>query len=411
MNSQQERTVRSWLAARDPGNAPPRLRAAASAVPATTRGPIAPALDAAISRVFSLSRSAWLAVVLLAVVAVALTVAGAALWRSMQPFPPHGLIAYTIPLASTGGTGIHLVAADGSGERAVSAGASNVFDHSPRWSADGRTLLFARTTELDALSACGGVGSIVLYDVATATERVLATGLRPLDVVEWTPAGDRIAFLWPPSGCNAPGELGFVDVAGGQVTASPLDEGTWRLERIGAGISAVRKAVEQPGLPGEPPVTRWEVSSSDGAFVATLTGPRLDAGSHLDVSERGTGATVGLGPAGSPTWSPDSRALAFIQIVDRLPEHGVEYRHHLAVATADGWKVRTLGDVLTPGDGSPYDGVLSLFPLFWTADGRAIYWMDTKGGHVVDVIGGAVLDLPAVINGCEDLQWQPPGSA
>jgi len=398
--------LRSWLLARDPGDAPSRLRAAAAQVPGTTSRTLRSELGVAITRVFGLSRTAWVAVVLVLVLVGAIAVAGATLWRAIQPFPPHGLIAFTVPLSSTGGTGIRLVSLDGSQVVSVSAGSANTYDHAPRWSADGRTLLFARTSALDALSACGGVGSIVLYDVASATERVVATGLRPIAEVEWAPAGDRIAFLWPPAGCNAPGELGFVDVSSGTVTTTPLAEGTWRLERTATGIAAVPRVIEGPAPPGEPPMTRWAVTSVDGAFVATLTGPRPQAASHIEVSERGTTSVVSLGPAGSPSWSPDGRSLAFIQIVDRPPEFGVDHRHHLAVATADGWKVRVLGDVLVPGE-NPYDGVLSQFPLFWTANGRAIYWVDTNGGHVVDVANGDVVDLPAAVNGCEDLQWQP----
>lgn len=410
MSNQQERTIQTWLASRDPGAAPASLRASAAAVPATVRGPIAPALDLAISRVLGLSRSAWLAAVLIFVLAAGVLLVGAALWRAAQPFPPRGLIAYTVSLGPTGGTGIRLVSIDGKTARDVTPATAVTYDHSPRWSSDGRTLLFARTSALDAFNSCGGVGSIVLYDVATATERVLATGLRPIGEAEWTPAGDQVAFLWPPAGCGAPAELGFVDVASRKVTTSPLGEGTWRLRQAATGIAAVRASVDRFDVPGVPPLTQWVVASPDGAFVATLTGPRFDDPSRLDVTEHGTGATVGLGPVGYAVWSPDGRSLAFIEIVDQLQAFGVDYRHRLAVATVVDWKVRILGDVLVRGGGSPYDGVLGRFPLFWTADGRAIYWMDTKGGHVVDVASGEIVDLPPAVNGADELQWQPTPS-
>ena len=151
-------------------------------------------------------RPVLLALVLVAAL-VALTAAGYLVLR--PPFPPRGLLAYATSLEVTGSTGIRLVAADGTGARSVGGVAANTFDHSPRWSADGRTLLFARNDHLDAFGACGGVSSVVLYDVAAGTERVVATGLRPIDVVEWSPSEDSAAYLYPPPGvwrsCRARG--------------------------------------------------------------------------------------------------------------------------------------------------------------------------------------------------------------
>ena len=190
MSADHDRRLRTWLDARDPGEAPARLWAAAGRVAIETRQPVFPALDVAIARIFGNAR--WIRPVLVLVVVLALVAAavGAALLQPWRPFPPRGLIAYTAPLPEAGSTGIFLVAADGSGRRQISPSKANLFDHSPRWSRDGRTLLFVRTTQLDAFSACGGVGSVVLYDLSAGAERVVATGLRPMNVIDWSPAGD-----------------------------------------------------------------------------------------------------------------------------------------------------------------------------------------------------------------------------
>ncbi|MEO5705075.1 MAG: hypothetical protein ABIZ52_08025 [Candidatus Limnocylindrales bacterium] len=391
MNAEHERMLHNWLDARDPGDAPARLRAVATRLPEPGLRGAFPALDAGMWRLRAMSTSARV-VVAVAVLMAALVTAGALLLQPWRPFPPAGLIAYVGPLAATGTTGINLVLADGTGGRAVSSREPNVFDHSPRWSADGRTLAFARNSDLSAFASCEGVGSVVLYDVATSTERVIATGLRTIDVIEWQPNGDSIAFLYPPAGCGAPGELSVVDIASGAVTATPLGDGLWRLQTSGAAIEAVDTTV-------------WEVESVTGELVVRCT-PRNGASApHVQVEDRVSGAQVDLGAGWAPSWSPDQSAVAFIQVTDAAT-NGLAHGASLAVAGVEGWQVRTLGAIVDP-DFAQFGDVARLPLVQWTRDGTAIYWLDAAGAHVVDVASGRSLDLTRILVGATDLRWQP----
>ncbi|MBI2781770.1 MAG: sigma-70 family RNA polymerase sigma factor [Chloroflexi bacterium] len=56
------------------------------------------------------------------------------------------------------------------------------------------------------------------------------------------------------------------------------------------------------------------------------------------------------------------------------------------------------------------DGLGPLPRIWWTQRGTAIYWLDGRGGHIVEVASGRTVDLPAAVIGCDDLQRQPlPG--
>jgi len=412
MNAEQERFLRGWLDARDPGGPPATLRAEVARVPSTTSRSVFPAFDLAARRLFSLPAPARALLILAVLLAVAVAAAGAAILQPWRPFPPHGLIAFAVPLEAAGTSGIRLVGADGSGGRTLTPPTINTFEHSPRWSVDGRTLLVARVSNLDPLSACGGVGSIVLYDVATATPRVIATGLRPMGAAEWSPNGDRVAYLYPPPGCNAPGELGVVDVATGHVTTTPLGDGQWSLRWAGDSATAANVSVDAFGS-----VAAADVPSHDGAFLARWSGfPTGPAGSvgHLQMVNQQTEGLTDIGPGAAPTWSPDDGSIAFLQPgVPGGPTAVDLDRFPLAIIRVADGQVRVIGSVFWPeGMGIvPTVGVASpgdpTSPLFWTADGGAIYWIDIRGGHVVDVATGRSVDLPAVVNGCTDLRWQP----
>jgi hypothetical protein len=405
MRPDHERLVRQWLETRDPGDAPSRLRAASARVSFAGRGSRFPRLAGPPIRLPWIHVSIRRVAVALLLLAALLAAVGAGYLVLRPPFPPRGLIAYVTPLAATGSTGIRLIAADGSGARAVTPETPNVFEHSPRWSADGRTLLFARNAELDPLGSCPGVGSVVLYDVATATERVLATGLRPIDTVEWSPTGDRVAYLYPPAGCGAPAELGVVDLATGRVTTTLLGDGIWKVRWAGDTASAVLTQPVAPPLPWSAPAPD-EVRSANGAFVATPSVAGRDLKGRLTVTQSAGGPGVDLGPGGAPSWSPDGSALAFIQFVEGRQDFGNNFHDRLVVASAATLQVRVLADVMDPDVSDP-SGVPLLFQPQWTPDGGAVYWLDAVGAHVVDVASGTVADIPALAIGCDDLQWQP----
>jgi hypothetical protein len=55
MKTEQERMLHDWLAARDPGDAPARLRTVATELPESGLRAIFPALDAAMWRLRALS--------------------------------------------------------------------------------------------------------------------------------------------------------------------------------------------------------------------------------------------------------------------------------------------------------------------------------------------------------------------
>jgi dipeptidyl aminopeptidase/acylaminoacyl peptidase len=408
MTPEQEGLLRGWLDARDPGDAPARLRAAVREVPHAVPRAIFPAVDAALGRFFVLPRQVRAVLLLVILAAIVSAVVGAAIVRPWEPFPPPGLIAYTAVLGqATGSTGIRLVAADGTGERAVTEVGDNLLEQSPRWSPDGRTLLFARVSNLDPnLAFCAGGGSIVLYDIATSTERLVATDLGPIQSVSWSPDGGRVAFAQPTRACGDTAHLGVLDLASGRITDSTLDWGGNEFSQllwVDGAPSAVRlfslADVQSPAyLRG----SLEDVPSSDGRFLAASTRQR-DIRHRLVVIDRHTTAQTDLGVGGAASWSPDNTAVAFIQLTAESSEFGVEFRDQLALADVATRQVRILGDVIVPD--IPEANVLP--SLHWSNDRRSIYWMDATGGHVIDVASGRAGDLPAAMNGCDDLQWQP----
>ena len=417
MNRDDELLLRHWLEARDPGPARAALREAVQAVPFTERSARFPALDLTLRAGFGLAALARPLVLIGLVLVTVLALVGLAVLQPWRPFPPRGLLAYTAPLAANGSSGIIIAAADGSAKRQIGASAANTYDHSPRWSDDGRTLLFARTIGLDPLGSCGGVGSVVLYDVGTGTERVVASGLRPMNVIEWSPSGDRAAYTYPPPGCGAEVELGVVDLRTGEVTTTvvlpqeseqnPSPNGVlWHVAWIGDVASAVPDSTSASNN-GRDWTTTVDVPAHGGrASIRTMwTTPDLNP---TVTAADSTGRSIDLGPGGVATWSPDDSAVAFIRPGGPAGPNAVDYvRDQLVIVSADGWESRPLADVLVI-DGPPADWIPQ---VSWTRDGEAIYWVDRGGDvHVVDVATGRSADLVGIAEGCDDPQWQPlPG--
>lgn len=406
MNTEQQQLLRAFLDRRDPGMAPVSLRTAAMHVPYTTRPALFPSLEQLLARLSGSAAVVRPTVLLFVLLATVLAIVSAAVYLRNHPSPPRGLIAYTVALGqATGSTGIRLIAADGTGGREVTSVADNILEHSPRWSADGRTLLFAHVSRLDpSPNFCAGVGSIVLYDVAMAEERVVAGDLRPIALVEWSPSGDEIAFIQPARGCFGTGHLGVLDLASGRITESTLDAAVIRELGWIAGSPSVWSlgtCIEPDGFLR--PCEKW-VPSYDGRLEADSSDVLRDVGHRLVIRDLQTGAQINLGRGVGAAWSPDSTAIAFMQPIDQgAPSNGeppLVQRAKLAIAVVGTWQVRLVKDVVIEvGYAAP--------AIRWTLDGKALYWKDSNGGHVVDVETGHENDLPPALDRATDLQWQP----
>ena len=391
MNAQHERLLRDWLDARDPGGAPSGLRTAAERVPYDFGRATFPRIDDVRVRFLRLDPPLRAALILLTLATLIVAVVGALILRPWQPFPPRGLIAFT------SGSAVRLVAADGTGGRDVTPTTDAAYFDAPRWSADGRTLMLARYELLDEANYCSGQGSIVLYDVATATLSVLATGLPPIGAAEWSPLGTRIAVNHPAPGCSGSGYLSVIEVASGRVTTSSVgEEGPWRW----SWSAEVPTPVLIPL-----PTNVLEVPAGNNELVARCDSASPFRPGPIEVEDRATGTTFSLGVGASPAWSPDGRTLAFASVPEPLAAIGAQ-RFQLAVAGRDGWQVQLLGDVIAVSDLTSRS--FRQLELRWTPDGSAIYWTDARGGHVVDVATGRFAELPAAVGESSDPRWQPP---
>jgi WD40 repeat protein len=392
--------VRAWLADRDPGEAPARLRAAVASIPDDVSQSRFPAFDSALTRLVGSSPQVRRVLVAATLVLLAVAIAGAALLLSRQPFPPRGLIAFSTP---TPGVDIRVVAADGTGERSITE--TSAFEFDPRWSPDGRTLLFTRVSEPEtATSQCEGQGSIVLYDMATSTERVLVTDPGRILAAEWDPSGDKVVFLVPKPPCvvdiSSPERMptdiirGEVGIDDGQATTVVLGQSTtWYLRRRGDEIASIRFDLRA-------------TYSADGRRIATdMPGRELFAHVSLYDDEADHDPTD-LGVGGVPVWSPTSDQVAYVEYVDAPSAFTEKFRDRIVVYDVGTRERRVVGAMLNPNVIGPGGAIIPL-PVSWTPDGRSIFWLDVEGGHIVDVSGERSADLPTALEGCGDMQWQP----
>jgi dipeptidyl aminopeptidase/acylaminoacyl peptidase len=248
------------------------------------------------------------------------------------------------------------------------------------------------------------VGSVVLYDIASGFERVLAEGPRPIIAAEWSPLGDQVAYLryadCAPAVLGGNGsytvalEQGVIDLASGRVTSTSLGSTT-----LLPGPIRLRWTGQSASLAGR----GAETASLDGRFVVESSLLR-DLSHRLEVVDRTTGEpAVELGVGAAAEWSPDGTSLAFIAPAVEAEADGLRYVDRLVVASVDTWQARGLANVI---DGA-VSGIELVGPVSWTSDSRSIYWIDLTGGHVVDVASGRLLALPAALAGCLDPQWQP----
>lgn len=191
---------------------------------------------------------------------------------------------------------LHIVHADGSGNRPVVPSTTGWYDSNPQWCPDGQAIIFASNRgscqRCDTTPKC----SLCLADLATGEISTLrpetSTGLFIEPAL--SPAGDRIAFLRP-SGTVV--QLLMMDLATG---AEIVLDG--------------RVVLSRPA---------WH---PDGEHIAYVVDDFYSIGIHVISLSTGDISTIPTDDAEfSPAWSPDGRGIAYAAAHNGDTEIFVEY--------------------------------------------------------------------------------------
>jgi Tol biopolymer transport system component len=343
---------------------------------------------------------AAVALVLLALLAIALAVAGRR--PAPPPFGPagNGLMAFE----SSG----QILTADADGSLRVRLGDLDTDRHSPSWSPDGRWLAYW------SQPAAGAIGLSVLDDQRSRTIEIRLDGLVPEAWVpaEWSPDSQHLVFAATDGG--RPG-LYVTDIRTGSTNALPDESlqpshptwspggqwlafygsspetfhiGVYIVHPDGTGLqllptSTVPTAVSDYGS------ARWSPDPRAALLAYAYNANAVGDIAVFDVAS-GREAIVSAEVTNEfwPTWSPDGRSVAWLYAADPA-----EVR---AVDVLPGPKVSAIRPLLISPRAAPEDGSncadnpslagrMICQPPQWSPDGRSIYAADVLGTQVMVV--------------------------
>jgi serine/threonine-protein kinase len=326
-------------------------------------------------------------------------------------YSPDGTrLAFDAPWA--GPRRIWIADAGGRNPRQVTSDSSEAVVHTePRWSPDGRTLVFRRIEKTKS--------DIVVVDPATSRMiRLTHDNVQDLDPV-WSPDGRYVYFasyrggglnLWrlavTPGGEAAGSPEQLTTGAGDDVEPSLAPDGR-RLAFAVRGINSdlwrlpVSPETGRPTGGPEPVLATSRVESRgswspDGRTIAFNSDRLGEMNLWLRNLADGTERRLTTGPGGDyqPEWSPDGRSLVFFSARS---------------GNADLWTVRVADGRLTRLTDSPG---MDINP-FYSPDGRRIAFLSDRTGRtevwVMNPDGSEQRQLTSVGAGGHFLLWTPDG--
>jgi dipeptidyl aminopeptidase/acylaminoacyl peptidase len=260
---------------------------------------------------------------------------------------------------------------------------------------------------------------LVLVDIATGTQRQLTNIRKGLSSPQWSPSGDRLAFLAETGEEKKAAEQIFVlPMNGGeatQITNAPLgvEQFAWRPD-------GTRIAFVSP----DEPVNKAEIEKhhdlfevGDNSFLATaaptpshiwLVSASGGAANRLTSGAWSLSKTAEASPPSSPlSWSPDGKQICFTRQAD--PHYGDSDQTVIEILDVDSGKIRQLTNRTL------FEG----FGLFSPDGSKIAYWFPRDGDFnneneifVAPSTGGEGTDLTRALDrNVWRAIWMPSGKS